>query len=158
MKKCIRISRRLEKSKKQGSRTSRRRSSVHAGWSASGDLCAPGVARPGKNERQQSQWTRRYNGERDDEDSAFGEYLHNNTVFPGALCGADGFSQLVEDCETGFPAETGRDTHEGNQKLQSESAHKCRVEVVRVLCDDAHGKEKLPETWTGNGKRQDLPC
>ena len=137
-----------------------------------------------KNERQQSQWARRYSGERDDQDSAFGDYLHNNTVFPGALCGADGFSQLVEDSETGFPADPGRDTQEGNQKLQSDGAHMCHVEVVRVLCDDAHGKEKLPETWmrlhmggvsnmschhlqvlvtnlsqsTGNDKRQDLPC
>ena len=57
-------------------------------------------------------------------------------MFPEALCGPDGCSQLVEDCETGFPAKTGRGTKEGNQKLQSDSAHKCHVEVVRVLCDD----------------------
>ena len=36
----------------------------------------------------------------------------------------------------------------GNQELQFNCANHCHVEVVRVLCDDAHGKkEKEPETW-----------
>ena len=48
--------------------------------------------------------------------------------------------QLVEDCETGFLAKSKRRTKERNQELQSNRAHQCHVEVVRVLCDDAHGK------------------
>ena len=41
----------------------------------------------------------------------------------------------------------GRRTKEGNQELQSDCTQQCRVEAVRVLCDDAHGKGKEPETW-----------
>ena len=44
------------------------------------------------------------------------------------------------DCETGALAETRRGTKEADQKLQSDSAHKCHVGVGRVLCDDAYGK------------------
>ena len=53
----------------------------------------------------------------------------------------------MEDCETGFPEEIRRGTKEGGQKLWSDRSHKCHVEVVRVLCDDAHGKGEEPETW-----------
>ena len=43
-------------------------------------------------------------------------------------------------CETGLPAKSGCRTKEGNQELQSDCTHQCHVEVVRVLCNDAHGK------------------
>ena len=41
-----------------------------------------------------------------------------------------------------FLAKTGRRTKEGNQELQSDCTQQCRVEAVRVLCDDAHGKRR----------------
>ena len=38
-------------------------------------------------------------------DCVFGEDLHNYEMFPGPLDWSDGCSQLMEDCDTGFPAE-----------------------------------------------------
>ena len=105
-----------------------------------GDHSGLSVASPGQNERQQSQRTSGYSGERDDQDFACEEDLHNYEMFPVPLHGSDGCSQLVEDRETDFLTKTVRRTREGNQVLQSDCAHQCRVDVVRVLCNDAHGK------------------
>ena len=42
------------------------------------------------------------------------------------------------------------------QKLQSDSAHRCHVEVDRVLCDDARGKRERARDLekTANGRSQ----
>ena len=61
-------------------------------------------------------------------------------MFPGPLHGSDVCFQLMEDCETGFLAKTGRRTKEENQELQSDCTHQCHVEVVRVLFYNAHGR------------------
>ena len=67
--------------------------------------------------------------------------------FQGRSMGQMDAPRLVEDCEICFPSKRGRRTKEGNQELQSDCTQQCRVEAVRVLCDDAHGKGKEPETW-----------
>ena len=81
-------------------------------------------------------------------------------MFPGPLYGSDGCSRLVEDCEISFLEKTGRRTEEGNQELQSDCTQQCRVEAVRVLCDDAHGKRErardLKKTSYGRSQQHKL--
>ena len=68
-------------------------------------------------------------------------------MFPGPLCGSDGCSQLVEDCETGLPANTRWRTEEGIRSyraiaLSSVVSKRCASCVVMRM-----EKEKGPETW-----------